>query len=445
MTVIYVFLGIAAGVLIGFLVARSKDVSEKTLLISKRDVLQERTDVLQEQLKGLRVDNEKKIAELKAQYDSTIKTLEENNEKQLKQHSTLIREQINTASEEILKKRSEELSSTNKAQLAEILNPLQENLKQMKEAVEKSDREQTSKMERLDASILANLKQAREIGDRADKLAQALTNENKTQGNFGELKLRTLLENMNLEEGIQFEEQVTIKDDKGNAIYEEENGRRMIPDVILHFPENRDVIIDSKMSLKAFEEYYRAETDEQKSMALKNHIASVRNHAKELAHKNYNSYLANGHRKLDFVLMYIYSEGALQLALTNDPGLWKEAYDNGVVISGSQNLYMMLRVLEMTWRQVRQVENQEEIMKTANELINRVQLFYERFLDVEDQFRKTNQAFEKLKTSTSPTGTSIITSANKLLKYGAQENSKRKVRLPKATDDDLLLEDTETE
>ena len=347
----------------------------------------------------------------------------------MEQQGTLIREQINTASEEILKKRSEELSATNKEQLSAILNPLHENLKQMREAVEKTGREQATTMERLDVSIKENLKQAKEVGERADKLAQALTSENKTQGNFGELRLRTLLENMGLEEGTQFEEQVTLRDEHGNTLYEEE-GHRMIPDVILHFPDSRDVVIDSKMSLKAFEDYHNAETTDAKEEALQRHILSVRNHVKELAHKNYSSYLRGSGNKLDFVVMYIYSESAVQLALANDPSLWKDAYDQGVIISGSQTLYMMLRVLEMTWRQVRQVENQDKIMATADELVNRVQMFYERFQTADDQLGKTQKAFDALRAITAPTGASIATSANKLLKYGAKENPKRKAKLP---------------
>ncbi len=395
-------------------------------------------------LKTLKDDAEKQKTEMQEHYAQQLTEFKKQQQTQMEQQSTLIREQITNASEDILKKRSDELSSANKEQLATILNPLHENLKQMKEAVEKNDREQSEKMTTLDATIKENLRQAKEVGERADKLAQALTGENKTQGNFGELRLRTLLENMGLEEGVQFEEQTTMKDEKGNTIYEEENGHRMIPDVILHFPDNRDVIIDSKMSLKAFEDYYNAETDDAKTEALARHISSVRNHVKELAHKNYSSYIVGGHQKVDFVLMYVYSESALQLALSNSPGLWKEAYDQGVVISGSQNLYMMLRVLEMTWRQARQADNQENIMKTANELVNRVQMFYERFVSVDAQLTRTKNSFDDLKTVVAPTGQSIVTSANKLLRFGAQENPKRKVKLPKADDttDEKILETT---
>lgn len=451
MTIIISIISIIAGIAIGYLLSQSRFGSERTQLVSARDVLQTQVNTLnqqlsenkeaaerqlqeartaaEKQLQDVKEAAEKQKAELESRYQQQLNELREQQKAQMEQQGNLIREQINTASEEILKKRTEELSATNKEQLSAILTPLHENLKQMREAVEKTGREQATTMERLDVSIKENLKQAKEVGERADKLAQALTSENKTQGNFGELRLRTLLENMGLEEGTQFEEQVTLRDEHGNTLYEEE-GHRMIPDVILHFPDNRDVVIDSKMSLKAFEDYHNAETPEAKEEALQRHILSVRNHVKELAHKNYSSYLRGSGNKLDFVVMYIYSESAVQLALANDPSLWKDAYDQGVIISGSQTLYMMLRVLEMTWRQVRQVENQDKIMATADELVNRVQMFYERFQAADDQLGKTQKAFDALRAITAPTGASIATSANKLLKYGAKENPKRKAKLP---------------
>ena len=420
MAVAFVFLlvGLVLGLVVGMLLTKSRMLEEKTSLVASRNVLQNETDQLRRQL-----------SEQEKRHTSQIDELRQQQKEQLEQQSALIREQINNASEQILKKRAEELQRNNTEQLSTILTPLHERLQQMREAVEKSERGQSLAMERLDAVIKENLRQVHEVGERADKLAEALTSENKTQGDFGELRLRTLLINMGLEEGVQFEEQATMRDERGKTIYEEENGRRMMPDVILHFPDDRDVIIDSKMSLKAFEEYFNAESEEDKARALTRHIASVRSHVKELAHKNYSSFIRKGRQKLDFVLMYVYSESALQLALANDVTLWKEAYDQGVVISGSQNLYMILRVLEMTWRQVRQAENQEEIMKVADEVINRVQMFYERFLDVEDQLEKTRKAFDSLKTNTSPSGKSIITAASKLLDYGARENPKRKVSL----------------
>lgn len=377
--------------------------------------------------------HQQQLVKAEAQYQEALNQIHRQHEKMMEQQSQLIKEQINTASEHILKERAEELSKTNKEQLSSILTPLQTHIQQMREAVEKSDREQTATMQRLDASIKTSFQLSREVGERADRLTQALMGENKTQGNFGELKLKQLLEDMGLEEGVQFELQETMKDADGRVIYGDE-GRRLIPDAILHFPDRRDVIIDSKMSFTAFEEYHNAQTEEQRQDALRRHIASVRNHVTELSRKNYFKYGKEGRGRLDFVLMYVFSESALQLALSNDPTLWKEAYDKGVVIAGSQNLYMVLRVLEMTWKQVQQMENQQKIMELANQMVDRVQLFAERMDEVKRQFQKTSDALLNVEKSTAESGMSIITSARNLLKMGASENPKRKKSLAAAAE-----------
>lgn len=480
-TIIALIAGIVIGALIGTVLQRNKitqAVADTAMLKTQADNLQTRLNELQaqnnrqlaeqkeyaeKQLADQKAQYEDRLAELRAQadrqkeelqtrqeallkdqqarhdrekadqqtrYEKTLNDLKEQQHEQLEQQARLIKEQITTTTERILKERAAELSTTNKEQLSSILNPLHENLRQMKEAVEKSDREQTITMERLGQSIQENLKQAKEVGQQADRLANALTSENKTQGNFGELRLRQMLEDMGFEEGIQFEEQVTLKEN-GQPVLSED-GHRMIPDVILHFPDQRDVIIDSKMSIKAYVDYCCADNDQQRHEALTRHIQSVRNHVKELANKKYYEHAMEGHKKLDFVMMYIPNDGALQLALTNDPDLWKDAYQQHVIISDSRSLYMMLSILEMTWRQKRQAENQDLIMKTANEIIDRVQAFWERLKKVEDLFNKTYSAFTELENSAAPNGKSITTSAKKLLKYGATENPKRKMRLPKS-------------
>lgn len=374
---------------------------------------------------SMRDANALRITELKQHYEAQLDSLRQQQREQLQQQMNLLREQMTTASEKILSERAEQLSAVNREQLATILNPLQGHIQLMREAVQRTGEQNHTTMERLDATIRQSIEQSREVGERADKLAQALTGENKTQGNFGELRLKQLLQDMGLEEGVQFEEQTTLRDAKGNLIYEED-GHRMIPDIILHFPDERDVIIDSKMSFTAFEEYHNSTDETARFDALKRHIASVRSHVNELSRKNYSKYIKEGRGRLDFVLMYVFSESALQLALSNDPTLWKEAYDKGVVISGSQNLYMMLRVLEMTWKQVRQVENQQRIIDCANTVIDRIQLYAERLEVARQQLQKTQEAFDKLDTLSRNEGTSIYTPAARLLKMGASENPKRK-------------------
>ena len=382
------------------------------------------------QLTELKAHQAEELEELKEQQERQLSEMKAQQAEQLRQQLQLVREQMNTASERILKERAEQLSTTNKEQLASILNPLQANIQQMREAVEKTGKDSSTTMERLDATIKQSIEQSREVGERADKLAQALTGENKTQGNFGELRLKQMLEEMGLEEGVQFEEQATLRDKDGNVIYEEEEGHRLIPDVILHFPDERDLIIDSKMSFTAFERFHNAQSNEEKQLTLQQHIASMRSHVSELSRKNYSKYIKEGRGRLDFVLMYVFSESALQLALSNDATLWKEAYDRGVIITGSQNLYVMLRVLEMTWKQVRQVENQQRIIECANTIIDRVQMFSERFDAARQQLQKTQEAFDKVDSITADAGVSIITPARQLVKMGAKENPKRKKTLP---------------
>ncbi len=458
MEIIIALIALAAGLVIGYLFASNKKAS----LIAKNEMLEQanarqmeeankRLDDLKQQyaqhLATVDAQYERELDDVKAlhlkQMDDLRAHLSEQMDLQRKQNElqmSLMREQMSNTSERILRERSEQLTATNKEQLSAILNPLKSEISLMKETVDKSGREHATSMERLDASIKANMERANELSQRADKLAQALIGDNnKTQGDFGELRLKQILEDMGLEEGTQFEEQSTMKDSNGNTIYEED-GHRLIPDVILHFPDQRDVIIDSKMSLTAYVDYQNAQTDDERQIALKRHIASVRAHANELSKKNYSKYIKEGRGKLDFVLMYVFQESALQLALVNDTTLWKEAYDKGVIISGSQNLYMMLRVLEMTWKQVRQVENQQNIMECANTIIDRVQLFYERFLKVEEQLDKTKKAFEDVKTVTAPSGPSITTVASKLLKFGAKENPKRKQKLPSVDEGEIMIE-----
>ena len=406
---------------------RSQVLAAKERNASTEQQMRDQQDTFREQMKIMQESSQQQM-----------RSQQESQQKQMEQQMALIREQMNSASEKILKERAEELSVVNKEQLSGILTPLQTHIQQMREAVERSDREHNSTMQRLDATIKTSIEQSRQVGERADKLAQALTGENKTQGNFGELRLKQLLEGMGLQEGEQFTLQETIRDKDGYVVYEEE-GHRLIPDAILHFPDKRDVIIDSKMSFTAFEDYHNAETEAQRQDALKRHLTSMRNHVNELSRKNYSKYIAEGHAKLDFVLMYVFSESALQLALSNDATLWKDAYDRGVIITGSQNLYTMLRVLEMTWKQVRQVENQQKIMECANMIVDRVQLFAERFESVKQQLLKTQDSFDKLESITAETGQSILTPASRLLKMGASQNPKRKKQLQQ----EQALENTE--
>lgn len=381
----------------------------------------------------------KSMRETHAMYQQQIEEVRKNAQTNAEQQQALFQQQLATVrneltgqTERLLRERSQQLTEENKSQLSSVLEPLRSGLQQMKDSVEKTNQSQEDTMRRLDESIKATLMQTKLVGERADRLATALTGENKTQGNFGELRLRTLLENMGFEEGVQFEEQLTLRDEHGRALKHDETGKKMIPDVILHFPDERDVVIDSKVSLKAFEDYYNTTDEGEQAAILQRHVASVRAHIKELSSKNYAQYNGiSGRQRLDFVVMYMFSESALSLALAAEPTLWKEAYDQGVFITSSQNLYALLRVLEMSWTHQRQVENQQRIVEEANKMVQRVQLFCQRFDEVEDYFNKAHKKFDSVKKLLSPSGQSIVNAANRLVQLGAKQDA-RKAALPKA-------------
>ena len=348
----------------------------------------------------------------------------------------LLREQMKTTTETVLKARQEELGARNREQVGKIVDPLQKSLKDMQEALLMSKEQQKEAMTRLDETIKMNMKQSASLGETADRLTRALTGEVKVQGNFGELKLKQLLEDLELKEGEQFDTQETLRDKAGKGL-RGDDGRGMIPDFILHFPNNRHFVVDSKMSLTDYERYMNAEDGSpEKSAYLKAHIESVRAQVKRLAKKEYTKYLPEGYNRLNFAIMYVPIEGALNLALLNDTTLWHEAYDQGVMILGPQTMYMNLRVLEMMWTQVRQLNNQQAMIDAANLVIERVQDFGMRFADVEASMNDTIKKINRLKITTAEGGSSIITAAKSLIKAGARENKKKR---PLADMDDSLF------
>ena len=348
----------------------------------------------------------------------------------------LLREQMKTTSETVLKARQQELGERNREQVSKIVDPLQKSLKDMQEALLLSKEQQKEAMTRLDETIKMNMKQSASLGETADRLTRALTGEVKVQGNFGELKLKQLLEDLELKEGEQFDTQETLRDKAGKGL-RGDDGRGMIPDFILHFPNNRHFVVDSKMSLTDYERYMNAEDGTpEKSAYLKAHIESVRAQVKRLAKKEYTKYLPEGYNRLNFAIMYVPIEGALNLALLNDTTLWREAYDQGVMILGPQTMYMNLRVLEMMWTQVRQLKNQQAMIDAANMVIERVQDFGMRFADVEASMNDTIKKINRLKITTAEGGPSIITAAKSLIKAGARENKKKR---PLADMDDSLF------
>lgn len=400
-----------------------------------------------EQIEQLKAHSAEQLALAKDAHDKQLEALRKMNREQVDAQLKMMKEQMMATSEEVLKLRQKELGEANREQVSKIVDPLQKSLKDMREALDDSKEKHQEALHKLDATIQANIKNSVHLNDTAERLTRALTGEVKVQGNFGELKLRQLLEDLGLKEGEQYSSQSHLRDRLGNLV-KDDDGKGLIPDFILHFPNNRDVVVDSKMSFTAFERYVNTEVPEEKTLHLKEHILSVRAQVDRLAKKDYSRYLKEGYGKLNFVIMYIHTEGALNLALLNDSTLWREAYDKGVLILGPQTMYMNLRILELMWTQVRQLQNQEEMIKQANLIVERTQDFASRFATVEGKMRETVKAMDQLKVTTSDGGPSIIRAAKQLVAAGARENKKKKslsaleTALFVESDDTLLLSDS---
>lgn len=330
-----------------------------------------------------------------------------------------VSEQLKSTTEVMLKQRQEELQQSNSTNMQQIVNPLKETLQKMETALKENRSTQETSTEAIKEKIATLVSTTMKVSDSADRLSNALTAENKTQGNWGEQKIESLLNAIGLEQGLEYESQAYLRDAAGNIIVSDDTAHRMQPDIILHIDETRDLIIDAKVSLTAFIDYTNAEDKEAKEQALALHLKSVRSHVKELAKKNYAAYVKAPRQSVDFVMMFVPVEAALQTALQADPTLWREAMNQGVFIVGEQNLYAAMRAVQVTWSTIKQNANNKAICDTAEELLGRVGDFLEKFDSLGKKLDSAKAAYDEV-TKKALMGQSVLGSAKKLVKLGAK-------------------------
>ena len=349
----------------------------------------------------------------------------EERDRHFREQLRLVQEQLQNATREMLGRRTEELSQQNTVQMTAIIEPLKDTIREMRLAMDNSRDTHNKNTASLEKAIEEVMRRTREIGAEADKLATALRNENKVQGNWGELILDELLASQGLKEGIHYEKQMTLRDRTGKAIVNEESGKRMIPDTVLHYPDGKDAVIDSKVSLAAFVDYQNAETEQEKEQALQRHVKSVRQHVQELARKDYSAYIKPPRQTLNYVMMFVPNEGALQLALAEDPALWRDAFAKGVFITGEQNLTAALRIIQIAWTQMQQAQNQEAIYDTARMLLDRIADFIGHFEEVGKKLQDASSSYTKAADKLRDGRMSVVGAANKLIKLGAKSSAKK--------------------
>jgi DNA recombination protein RmuC len=358
-------------------------------------------------------------AAIKEDSEKMLRQQMELSEKQLQAQTAALQEKITNITNELLKSRSKDLEEQNARQM----KPLEEQLERLQKLMNETRVNNAKDTESVKTQIADMMRRSKEMSDETSRLANALTHRSKFQGDLGESILDNVLTNAGLREGRDYEIQEFIRDDAGNTVVDQESGRKMQPDVILHFPDNKDAIIDSKVSLTAYTKYVNAETEQEKEIYLKQHLDSVRKHVKELARKDYSKFIEKPRATFDFVIMFMPFEGAFQSAINADPQLWSDAFNMGVCIAGELNISVILRMIKMSWTQYEQTQNQQQVFKVASDLVQRIGLLRERMLVAKKTLETTNVKFEEVMTSVEGR-LGVLNSAQNIIKLGAKSDKR---------------------
>ena len=348
------------------------------------------------------------------QYEAQLKLLQDAKQ-------TLGQEFENLANR-IFDDKQAKFSLQNKEALEVTLSPLRRDIGDFRKQVESAYDKENADRNKLAGQISELQKQTLQISADAVSLANALRGDNKAQGNWGEFVLEKLLEDSGLTNGREYDTQVALKDD---------TGKRRNPDVVVHLPEGRDIVIDAKVSLVDYERYFHAEDEETKAQCLRQHLASLRAHIKGLSGKDYES--LEGVNSLDFVLIFVPVEAAFVLALDHDPEMMRDAYDRGIILVSPTTLMVTLRTIKNLWRYADQNRNAQLIADKAGALYDQFVGYVEALDDVGKHLDKSKDAWDTARKRLTSGRGNLVKRTEELKKLGA----KTKKSLP----DDLQLMD----
>ena len=439
MIVLYILIGIAVGALALYFVMSPK-VARMTVELARKEtemnLLGQQRKVEQQQAEErfseqLRLQREQSADQLRAQREQSVEQLRAQRE-QFDEQLKTTKEQLHVMAQQLMDAQAQRLKEENREQMGTITQPLKDAITEMRKAISDNTKDHTEQTASLKEQLRLMMETGREMSEKAEGLANVLRRDNKVSGNMGEIILGDLLASQGLTEGIHYEVQARLRDEQGRPMKNDDTGREMQPDVILHYPQGQDVVIDSKVSLVAYQRYVNAETPEEKERALQEHIKSVRAHVTELARKDYSKYIKPPREAVDFVIMFVPFESSLQLALVNDPSLWREAFERKVFITGEQNLLGILHMIHIAWVQNQQAENQERVFGVAEQLLDRLGDFIQRYQKVGEQLVQVRKAYDFSVNKLNEGRQSVVQKANELKQLGAKENPNR--RIPQTTD-----------
>ena len=403
MDVLSIVLAVLAIVLFAALVA-AISASRKTqarveALTAEKSALEARLEAQQEAQKQL---DRQKEESLKAERERAEKSLED----------------MKAAFKALSAENSEHFRKTSAESVGELLKPMQEKLEAFSKQVKDSDEKNAARDGSMEKMIRMLTEQSKNVGSQAQALADAITGQSKAQGDFGEMLLADLLRHSGLEEGVNYDVQGVIRDELGHEVRSDE-GRALIPDVIVHYPDGGEVIVDSKVSLKAFVAWNNATAPEERKRYAKEHIESILSHVNELRGKDYASYIPEGRKKIDYNLMFIPVENAFRLMQEEAPLLWQQAKDQGVLIVSQMSLSIVLNMVLVAWRQFDQQRNIQEVFKTASELMSALENWMGEYARIGERLEQVNKSYAESTRLLKESSQSVVRKIDKLEKLGA--------------------------
>lgn len=403
--ILYIIIGAVGGALVTWSIMRGKLSIAKT-------ILEERT-AAQEQLHSeTMAEQERRHAEAmtaqQTRFDETM---------------ARVAAQMKDATGEMLRQRQHEFQESSGNSINQIVAPLRETIDKMQRAMTETQHKQSEDSGTLKTLIQQMMEQSKATQQSTDHLANVFRKSNNVQGEWGETVLDELLEAQGLTRGIHYDVQPTMRDAAGNAVTNE-SGARLRPDVILHLDQTRDVIIDAKVSLAAYMDYVNATNEGDRQRYLQAHVTSLREQVNRLASKDYSAYVQPPKIRMDYVIMFVPHTGALWTALNAQPDLWRKAMERGVYIADEQTLFAALRIISLTWTQIRQAENHERVFALAAEMMDRVGQFMKKYQAIGAALTKAQQAYDEADRKLQPSGQSILQTCAKLQKLGAKQSDK---------------------
>ena len=365
--------------------------------------------------------HEKRLADM----EKMASQAQENYDKALKSMRETVVASMTAETEKLLRQREKELSDENLTSMDGILKPLKESISAMEKAMKdnaSSHLETSTKLsEQLKQAVKEMQEKTSDVGKKADTLSEALTGKPKVQGCFGENFLEAILAGEGLEEGKHYTREAANED-------------LSRPDFVFHFKEGleqKDLIVDSKVSLTAFVEYMNASSEEEKAVALDRHIRSVRKHIEELARKEYAK--KNARSFADYVLMFMPRDMAFRVALEADPMLWQEAYRKGVLIATEQTIMPFLKIMQLTWNKFQHDTNTQRITQAAQNMIDRVGSFYDSYAELGRKLKGVLGEYNKGVAKLQDNGQSITTSARQVISLGVRRSKGKEFTVPDET------------